>query len=110
MVGDLSSFLSWGQGVSCLLILLHTAHGSLVMQFAYCFCVQIWKSFHPLQLLVFPEFSDSLQKLGSFTMALHLCSWASVDRKEVGASNVLFMPTWVMAATASVACTCEGTI
>ena len=107
MVGDLSSFLSWGQGVSCLLILLH---GSLVMQFTYCFCVQIWKSFHPLQLLVFPEFSDSLQKLGSFTMAPHLCSWASVDGKEVGASNVLFMPTWAMVATASIACTCEGTL
>lgn len=103
MVSDLSSFLSWGQGVSCLLILLHTAHGSLVMQFTCCFCVQIWKSFHPLQFLVFPEFSDSFQKLGCFTMALRLCCWASVDGKEMGASNELFMATWVMASTASLA-------
>lgn len=89
--------------MSCLLILLHTAHGSLVMQFTCCFCVQIWKSFHPLQLLVFPGFSDFFQKLGCFTMALRLCSWASVDGKEMGASNVLLMATWVMVSTASLA-------
>lgn len=70
VVGDLSSFLSWGQGVSCLLILLHAPHGSLVMQLTYCFCVQIWKSLrssHPLQLLFFffpPESSDSFQESG----------------------------------------------
>lgn len=110
MAGDLSSFLSWGQGVSCLLILLQATHGSLVMQFTYCFCVQIWKSFHPRQLLLFPDFSDFLQKLGCFTMALRLCSWASVDGKEMGTSNVPFMPTTVMAAAASVDCTHEGAL
>lgn len=32
-----------GSRVSCLLILLHTAQGSLVMQLTYCFTMQIWK-------------------------------------------------------------------
>lgn len=51
----------------------------------------------------FSRFSDSFQKLGCFTMALRLCCWASVDGKEMGASNELFMATWVMASTVSLA-------
>lgn len=81
-----------GSRVSCLLILLHIAHGSLVMQFTYCFCVQIWKhlkSLPPYNNFVFPHSSLIPFRSYAFSMALCHCGWASVGGKEMGGSNVL---------------------